>query len=669
MIWLASFPRSGNTFFRNVLHEVYGLTSSTYHHDPSRPSDADFADHPVVKTHLLPGQLPVALRGMPAVYLIRDGRDALVSIAHHRKDIVAPGTDFYNNLLEASLAQNGSFFGGWSRNVQEWSNKAAIVIHFEDLITDPIREVEKLRAIIDLPAPDLTKLPTFQSLRNGRPAYGGGEGDDFSPELVKKHFRSGKTGGWKKEVSPELQRLLNTVHGKTLQQFGYTTERFQSELPERRIVIEASKLFTSDNDGIKRYLAGLRQGLTPLLPYFPHLNILLADRFGTVEVRPPDTHQKDDFKALTELETIVTDRRKMGYEKGLLLFKLAVKKILPGQVYQTAANFYRTGPFRAYLVTLKRSARKTTSKLSGESFEDVVKTADIIHLPLPQHLTESPPSNSKTLVTVHDFSHRLLPEFHEKANVDFAEQGMQLAINAGAHFLSVSTATQADLVQLYQPSAGQLHLVTEAADTTLFNREASKADLNPVRKRYGIPSGPYLMCLSTIEPRKNLANTIQAFLQLKETNPEIASTLVICGKKGWKTEDLFKGLAIDRPDIVFTGFVNDEDLPALYAHARALCYVSVYEGFGLPIVEAMACGTPVIFGNNSSQPEVAGDGGIGVAADDVRGITAAMHKMLTDDNFHAEKAEAAWRQANTFSWLKTALLTLDAYERILNDAP
>ncbi|HRW76650.1 MAG TPA: sulfotransferase domain-containing protein, partial [Saprospiraceae bacterium] len=99
MIWLASFPRSGNTFFRNVLYEVYGIESSTYHQEANYPLEADYDQFDVVKTHLLPSQLVPADPRIKKVYIVREGRDALVSIAHHRKDIVQPGTDYYLNLL------------------------------------------------------------------------------------------------------------------------------------------------------------------------------------------------------------------------------------------------------------------------------------------------------------------------------------------------------------------------------------------------------------------------------------------------------------------------------------------------------------------------------------------------------------------------------------------
>lgn len=665
MIWLASFPRSGNTFFRNVLYEVYGIKSSTYHQDPARPADADFADFPVVKTHLLPGRLPAELRDRPAVYLIRDGRDALVSIAHHRKDIVAPGTDFYNNLLEAILAQNGSFFGGWSENVRQWTARAAVVIRFEDLIADPIREVEKLRKIMDLPPPDVTKLPTFQSLREGRTAYGGGKGDDFNPDQLKKHFRSGKTGGWRQEVSPELIRLLLRLHGKTLQKAGYVAKTdLLPPTPPRRVLIEASKLLSTDNDGVTRYLAGLRWGLYLLAPSFPHLEVSLVDRFGTVRFKNKPAGTSPAFNALTEKDAILQDGRTMGYEKGLLLLKYSAKKVLPALLYEKMAGFYREGPVRRYLSRLQHISRTTAGRLSGTSLSEALATADLIHFPLPQHFSDFDLLGKNALVTVHDLSHRLFPAYHEANNVALAEQGLQSALAANADLISVSTATRNDLLRFYQPAPEKIHCIPESADTSLFQPAMVHSSRQPVLQRYNIPSTPFFLCLSTIEPRKNLGGTVRSFLRMKADHPEIEANLVICGKRGWKTEEVFAGLPLDRPDLVFTGFVDDAHLPALCTRARALCYISHYEGFGLPILEAMACRTPVIYGNNSSMPEVGGDGGIPVDADDEAAIAAAMYRLLTDDEFHAGKAEAAWRQANKFSWLKTALLTLDLYDRL-----
>ncbi len=217
MIWLASFPRSGNTFFRNILFDVYGIASSEFHMETDKKVLENFSSFPIVKTHLLPHQLPKDLQSMKSVYIIRDGRDALVSIAHHRKDIIAPGSNYYKNLTEAILARGGSFFGGWSINVEKWVDKADLVIRYEDLINDPIGQVERLREIMELPAPNLKKLPTFQSLKKGTPKYGSGgkkiKHTEQKVERANKFFRRGIVGSYKDEM-PKIFQLLFWLKNK-----------------------------------------------------------------------------------------------------------------------------------------------------------------------------------------------------------------------------------------------------------------------------------------------------------------------------------------------------------------------------------------------------------------------------------------------------------------------
>ena len=142
---------------------------------------------------------------------------------------------------------------------------------------------------------------------------------------------------------------------------------------------------------------------------------------------------------------------------------------------------------------------------------------------------------------------------------------------------------------------------------------------------------------------------------------------MIGGKHGWKTADIFEGIDLDHPKLVFTGFVEDEHLPALYANADAFCYPSLYEGFGLPLVEAMACGVPVIYGNNSSQIEVVGEGGIGVDAENSDAIASALFEIMSSPEKAHALAKVAYQQSHRFNWLKTALLTLNVYEDILYD--
>ena len=217
MIWLASFPRSGNTFFRNILYDVYGISSSEYHMETTKKVRKDFDSFSVIKTHLLPHQLPKNLQDLKSVYIVRDGRDAIVSMAHHRKDIVVPGSNYYKNLTEAILARRGSFFGGWSENVEKWTKKADLVIRYEDLINDPIGQVERLQEIMQLPEPNLEKLPTFQSLKKGTAYYGSGgkniKNKVKKKELAHKFFRRGITGSYKDEM-PKIFQLLFWLKNK-----------------------------------------------------------------------------------------------------------------------------------------------------------------------------------------------------------------------------------------------------------------------------------------------------------------------------------------------------------------------------------------------------------------------------------------------------------------------
>jgi hypothetical protein len=228
MIWLASFPRSGNTFFRIVLYEVYGIESSEFRQDPNNPPEPDYDKYPVVKTHVLPHQLIPNDPDIPAVYLVRDGRDALVSIAHQKKDLIDPETAFIENLREAILAPGGSFFGGWSQNVMQWLERALIVIRFEDLIVNPIECVERLRSIIDLPEPKAEKLPTFEDLRTKDTALHRRFHPNTSLEererWWKKFFRRGKVGAWKDEMPDEFHRLFWKLHGDAMEKLGYPIE-------------------------------------------------------------------------------------------------------------------------------------------------------------------------------------------------------------------------------------------------------------------------------------------------------------------------------------------------------------------------------------------------------------------------------------------------------------
>ena len=660
MILLVSFPRSGNTFFRNVLHDVYGLPSSTYHQEPGRELDADWASYPVIKTHLLPQDLPPELQAAKVVYLVRDGRDALVSLSHHRKDIVEPGSDYYTNLLEAMLAQRGSYFGGWSENVKAWTARADLVISFEALIQDPIGQVERLRGLIDLPPPQKEKLPTFEQLKFGVPTYGAGAGHNFDPQMPVKNFRKGKKGGWREEMPLEIQQFFWQLHGPVMQQHGYLDGALPwTDYPVRRVLIEATKLFTPDQDGVKRYLVELLEHFILLLDYLPNWEV--------------DLIHNNEFIPLGELHEFITKQQEedatpaFAYETNLLRFKGYLQRHLPAVLYQQLSKIYRQGPFR-HILTLTRETLSATQKRKTRQLSELLhdKQYQLLHLPLPQHFDLLHQFEGPKLVTVHDLTHHLYPDFHTTENIRLAEKGMQLAQNKNAHLLAISEATQQDVLAHYDFAPTQIRVIYEGANGH-FSKQEQPTQLTSYLQALGIPNKPYFATLSTVEPRKNLANVIAAFRALKAESPDQELQLLICGKRGWKSSDLYQDEEeLHQAGIFFTGFVPDEQLPLLLSHAIALCYVSYYEGFGLPILEAMQCGTPVIYGNNSSMPEVAGEGGIGVDAQDAAAIKAAMYTISNNPAVRAALATLATAQAKKFSWLKAAFQTLCYYEEIIN---
>ncbi|RLD78800.1 MAG: hypothetical protein DRJ15_10775, partial [Bacteroidetes bacterium] len=162
------------------------------------------------------------------IYLVRDGRDALVSMAHHRKDIIEPGSDYIDNLKEALWAPMGSYFGGWGTNVREWTEIADLVIHFDELVNDTEKVIERLREVLDLPEPDMQKIPTFDSQRKGGSHFGGKKRKKLSQEeqdaFNQQFFRSGKSGGWKEEMPEDIQEKFWDKYSDIMIKMGYSRD-------------------------------------------------------------------------------------------------------------------------------------------------------------------------------------------------------------------------------------------------------------------------------------------------------------------------------------------------------------------------------------------------------------------------------------------------------------
>lgn len=262
------------------------------------------------------------------------------------------------------------------------------------------------------------------------------------------------------------------------------------------------------------------------------------------------------------------------------------------------------------------------------------------------------PRRTAGVVTIHDLCWLKAPSTMRPATRWLDEKLMPRALARADRIITVSSATAADLEAAFPSCAGRIVRVHSAAASlpTAQPREALQA--------WGI-HGPYVLCVGTLEPRKNLGRLVEAFGRVSSAQP--GTQLVIAGAHGWGATPgrLIDAAAASR--VLLLGHVGDEVLATLYRHAELLAMPSLYEGFGLPLLEALSQGTPVLFGNNSAMPEVAGDAGLGVTAESVDSIADGLSRMLRDDALRGSLASRAVAQAARFSWERAARETLAVF--------
>jgi glycosyltransferase involved in cell wall biosynthesis len=281
---------------------------------------------------------------------------------------------------------------------------------------------------------------------------------------------------------------------------------------------------------------------------------------------------------------------------------------------------------------------------------------------------------ARSVVTVHDLGFHYHPEAHTLSQNVYLRWSTRHNARAATRLLADSDATRRDLIQLYGVPPDKIDVVYPGRDESLAPA-TDRAILAAIRARYHL-TAPYLLYIGTLHPRKNLTRLVQAFAHLLDhlpnqptnqpANPPTNLQLVIAGQKGWLYDDIFaqvRRLGLEER-VIFTGYVPDPDKPALLSGALAFVFPSLYEGFGIPVVEAMACGTPIICSNTSSLPEVAGDAALLVDPLDSEAIAGAMARMVTDPDLRRVLAERGVRQARRFSWTRSAREALEVIERV-----
>jgi glycosyltransferase involved in cell wall biosynthesis len=273
-----------------------------------------------------------------------------------------------------------------------------------------------------------------------------------------------------------------------------------------------------------------------------------------------------------------------------------------------------------------------------------------------------------TVVTVHDIAFKLYPEFFPARVRLILSMLVPPSMRRAARVITVSESAKRDIIAHYGIPESKIAVTHEAAAAHYCVTD-DRGRVEEVKQRYGIERD-FILIVGNLQPRKNTKRLIQAYARLPATLRK-RYRLVVVGQALWLHSDVYRAIAEHdlHDSVTFTGYVSDADLVLLYNAASLFVYPSIYEGFGLPVLEAMACGTPVITSNCSSLPEVAGQAAILVDPTDIDEIARAMASVVTDPTLARSLSTIGRERASTFSWQQTARQTAKVYAEVLNALP
>lgn len=274
-----------------------------------------------------------------------------------------------------------------------------------------------------------------------------------------------------------------------------------------------------------------------------------------------------------------------------------------------------------------------------------------------------PPTRAKSLLTVHDLSFVKVPETASPSLKRYLDSVVPKSIARAHHILADSQATKDDITDIYGTSSEKITVLYSGVDVR-FTRDTSKGET--IRRKYGLPSSrPYILSVGTVQPRKNYTRLIDSLAQLRSGGHDVC--LVIAGGKGWLDDPIYTGIqSSGMTDYVhMIGFADDADLPGLYSNAICTAFPSLYEGFGLPILESMACGTPVLTSNVSSLPEVAGDAALVTDPYDIDALTAGLERLIADPQLRDMLITRGYERVRHFTWERAAHQLMSIYQRMI----
>lgn len=292
----------------------------------------------------------------------------------------------------------------------------------------------------------------------------------------------------------------------------------------------------------------------------------------------------------------------------------------------------------------------------------LIKKKDLVHFP---NFTIMPGIKGKVVITVHDLSFIRYPQFTDPVNLKFLKKNFPKSLQRADHIITVSEFSKQEILDIYNVDSSDVTVVSLGVDDR-FKKTYASEDIQVVKEKYKT-GDQYILSLGTLEPRKNIPTLIAAFDSICQQCPERKLKLVLTGKKGWLYEEIFD-LVSDREtkkNIIFTGYILDDELPLIYQGSSLFVCPSFYEGFGLPVAEAMASGVPVIASTAESLVEVGRDAIVTFDPNNIGELTTTICELLDDETKRNILIEKGKQRATDFCWKKTAQKTLDVYKSLL----
>ena len=312
---------------------------------------------------------------------------------------------------------------------------------------------------------------------------------------------------------------------------------------------------------------------------------------------------------------------------------------------------------------LSRKPWRVRAALTYAGGPSVAALRDLRLFHATEHLLPRIP-RARTVFTLHDTAYLLFPQHHLPRNRIFLRLMMPRFLRQADRIIAVSENTRREALRSYDLDPERIDVIPEGVDER-FRADVDPGAVEEIRGRYALPPR-FVLSIGTIEPRKNLATLLEAFVAVRGRHPDVG--LVIAGGRGWMYESFFerlRQLGLER-DAVLTGYVPDGDVPALLNAAEVFAFPSEFEGFGLPPLEAMACGVPVLSSNAASLPEVVGDAGVLLPPRDVRAWVQALDSLLGDPAPRAELRAAGLARSRRFTWSAAARRTLEVYRSAMD---